>query len=491
MITEILNKVPQELLLITPMEEVIAPSFLELNDLARVDGVDLRVLVVRDCGRIRACAICYVKRRRHHGLQLTIYELFGYHLHDYSRLFAEDEEALDCLMQLAEQDAKFHHCDMIYWANIPKELVPSDHWKITSEMKIFNAKESEDGWKELYNRKSIKRFRNKAAKVAPYHVEVIDGVVPLVLMKELSSFHINRWRFAGSVSPFVSNKKRKEEYIVHPINKHYLRVMLGDELLACHYGMKYGKTLLWHTPVINPKYLALSPLRLLLGETALYCEKNGLEAIDFGLGDEAYKNGYCTVPRITCTYQRALSLRGQLSSAIALAHQKGIDQLLLDCKSIAKIIKDRFKCARVLKYISKKEEGKIAFDKRFVHISTWSEFYDFCLQRNYPLFMWQYERFVHDDSLEFVALADEKHIYSSGWASSKSPFPIGESGEVVELQGRVCLYDFVTPQMFRNKGYYTALLEAVRMHYGETFIYARVNNKASRKAIERSGFFKL
>lgn len=492
MTTEILNCIPQELIEHTPQADVIAPSFAELSDLAKVDNVTLRVLVVKDDARVVACAVCYIECRRYHRLTLSIYELFGYLLHDYSRIYAESEAALKELLKLAERDAKNLKCDLIYWDNIPKELVCSDELQQKSEIKIFSSKEAEDGWKELYNRKSVKRFRNKANRVAPYRVDVIDGCVPNVLMEQLSKLHIERWRFAGASSPFESNLNRIEEYTTYAENKHYLRIFLGDEILACHYGMKYGSTLLWHTPVINPKYLALSPLRLLLGETAKYCEEKGLEAIDFGLGDEAYKNGYCTLPRVICRYEKTFTIKAEIANVIgALSSNENIAKFANKAINIFRDFKKWIHRGAIVKYLSSSVTGGHAEDDRFYCISTWSEFYDFCLIRNYPIRAWQYDRFLHDDTIEFLAYADDKTIFCSGWASSKSPFSIGENNSVEELNGKVCIYDFVTPLDYRNKGYYTKLLKAARSYYDETFIYARKNNKASRKAIERSGFERI
>lgn len=492
MIAEILNFIPQELIGHTPQADVIAPSFAELSELAKVDNVTLHVLVVKENTRVVACAACYIQRRRHHGLTLSIYELFGYLLHDYSRIYAESEAALNELLKLAEYDAKNQKCDLIYWDNIPKELVCSDVFQQKSEIKIFSSKEAEDGWKELYNRKSVKRFRNKASRVAPYRVEVIDGYVPRTLMEQLSKLHIERWRFAGASSPFESNLNRIEEYTTYAENKHYLRVLLGDEILACHYGMKYGSTLLWHTPVINPKYLALSPLRLLLGETAKYCEEKGLKAIDFGLGDEAYKNGYCTLPRVTCRYEKTFTLKAEIANIIrTLSSNEDLVRFANKAINILKGFKEWIHRDAIVKYSSNSTTGEHTEDDRFYCISTWTEFYDFCLTRNYPIHTWQYDRFLRDETSEFLAYADDRTIFCAGWASSKSPFPIGENNSIEDLEGKVCIYDFVTPLDHRQKGYYTKLLKATRSYYDKTFIYAKKNNKASRKAIERSGFKRI
>lgn len=458
MIAEVLNKIPIELVQHPPQEDVIAPSFVELSELARVDGVEQRVLVVKNGEHIAACALCYVEQRRHHGMTLDVYELFGYLLHDYSRIFAESEEALSTLMNLAVRDAKSQNCDLIYWSNIPKELAPGDNGLIPkTEIKIFSALEKEDGWKSLYDRKSVKQSRRMAARAGEYKVEIIDGLVPNDIMQQMSQSHIERWQFAGSGSPFKSNPKRKEEYTAYPENKHYLRIMVGNDLLASHYGMKYGKTLLLHTPIINPKYLKESPMRLLIAESAKYCEENGLEAIDFGHGDEAYKDGYCTLPRHTYSFVRPLSIKGQLSEWIGKSEKCGLKEKLSQLINIAR--QDaKTVCKR---FVYQGKDDTIVSDSRLSIITTWWEFYDFCRHRKYPMDMECYKRFLHDKSTMFFAIADESNIYAACWSTKES--------ETYNLVEATCIYNFYVADNVNMQCDINALISACKNEFENIF----------------------
>ncbi len=488
MISRILDSIPEQLLEHTPCEDVIAPSFRELDTLAAIDGIIKRVVTVYDNkDALVGCAVCCVEHRRHHGVNLKAYTLFGYHLHDYNRIYCIDKEAMEVLKKAAVRDAKENHCDIVIWESIPAELVPEGMLPRDSEMKIFSASDSSDGWRELYNRKSVKRFINKAKKVGDYAVEIVDGEVSDALMDELKSFHISRWTFAQSGSVFSSNPNRISEYRAETANKHYLRILIDGELLACHYGMKYGNALLWHTPVINPKYLELSPLRLLLAETARYCERNGLEMIDFGLGDEAYKYGYCNKARLTCNFYKPLTLKGYAATMIGRLPKNFVIRCAKAAKYAAVKCKSTVFKPNVVFY-EHHNRALAEVDGDFKVINSWCEFYDFTTAHNFQPLKWHHDRFLHDSTTSFIALADEDAIYSYGWVSNATSFVVGENGETVDLGNNICLYDFVTPSEHRNKGYYTRLLKLANAFFGDTMIYAKKNNAPSRKAIERSGF---
>ncbi|MCM1139291.1 MAG: GNAT family N-acetyltransferase [Muribaculum sp.] len=404
----IVDKIPDELLNNTPQSDVIAPCFAELDELAKIDGIEKRVAVVYDDNEIlSACSVCYVEKRRHHGAHLKVYSLFGYLLHDYSRIYCTSREAMNVLKKVVIKDAKQLGCDIIIWSNIPYELVPKDSLQLHEEIKIFDAQKSEQGWSRFYKSKHVKYSLNRAKKINDdYHVDIIDGYVPDNLMDDFERMHISRWRFAGSDSPFLSNPYRKDEYRANPSNKHFLRIFSGDELLACHYGMKYGRSLLFHTPIINPKFLDLSPMKLILAETARYCEANNIVLIDFGHGDEAYKDGYCTLPRYTCNYEKAISLKGQMALFLGKLQQH--------------LTLSKFKLLHPQKrnkFITLIENQQIPDDA--IVISSWVDFCDFCSKYEMPIYKWQYESFKNNKSIAFVAIIKNGKCLNSYWTNDK------------------------------------------------------------------------
>lgn len=472
-----------------------APSFGELLELAAVDGVNPRIIIVEETTSrtIEACAICTTYDGRFHGITLRQYILFGLFLHDYLRLYARTPEALQVLLTAAKEDARRLKCDLLNLSSIIAEALPPGHsLALEREKKIFDSTKSD--WKTLYQRKSVKRFYKDLSRLGKLHVEIIDGSVPRIMMEQMAALHRVRWHFAGSTSAF-DNPLRIREYLCHPTNKHYLRLCLNGEVVASHYGMRYGKTLLWHTPLINPKYLHYSPLRLLLAETAKYCEKNGCQSLDFGLGDEAYKDDYCDSYRTTATFQSPLTLKGQLSLTIAWLLKRGVLTIFVHVKQGLRWLKHHTRhTQKVVYYIRHTSANTAALPDgiQFSKITTWPDFYDFMVAHHQPVEQWQYERFLHHNQMYFVALHNAHEVLCSGWTFSGDRFYIGESKTWIHLHQQCLLFDFVTPIEHRCKGHYTTLLKALQQmttdSLKEQLIYARETNIASRKAIERAGF---
>ena len=101
----------------------------------------------------------------------------------------------------------------------------------------------------------------------------------------------------------------------------------------------------------------------------------------------------------------------------------------------------------------------------------------------------KYKRFKH--SL-FFFLKNKNEIISSGWVCIKKnkKWNIEEIDKKINFKDKKILYDFETIKKFRNKGYYTLLLKLIQNNYlkKKLLIYTQVNNRASVKAITKSGF---
>ncbi len=466
----------------------MCPDFDELLALAEVEGVKLHDIRLYRGDRLAARALMHSETRRHHGITLKVFELYNGKLHDYSKIYAVDADAFKSLWRKMILEAKAMKCDMICADNVLVESVPEPRvWRTRREQKIFDA-EAGGGWASIYGRKSMKRFVKEARRAGQYHVEAETGALEREHIVHLGELHKRRWGFEGSSSPFV-HEKRVEEYLNHPSNKHYLRVMVGDEIIACHYGMIYGDMLLWHTPVINPKYLKLSPLRVLLAETAAYCEKCGLRGMDFGLGDESYKDAYCNACRETCYCERPLSMRGFAAKVIGLAfanrYIRGVAAALIELvRKIRARLAGMKECWEFYMAESKAEKSH---DQLFNRIDSWEKFCDFTCKRDFQILKWQYERFKNDDTVHFVCLADGNNIYTYGWETMRTDvvknFPDAVKGSLV-------LYDFCTPEQYRNQGWYTRLLRHLANNGGGV-IYVNPSNIPSKKAICAAGFKRI
>lgn len=466
----------------------MTPTFDELISLAAIEGVSLRDIKVFNGGDIVARALAHVVTRRHHGIRVKVYELYSGRLHDYVRVFAKDEVSLNKLVALLVEDARCQHCDVVV---IESAIVAPYNGKgrlqEQRELKVFDSTQSKDGWATIYNKKSCKRFVKDACRVGDYKVCVSFGELSFSLMEELRRLHSRRWTFAGSSSAFDGMPYRVAQYMNFPSNKVYMRIMLGSDILACHYGMVYGDSLLWHTPVINPKYLRLSPLRILLAETARWCEKNGIVKLDFGLGDEKYKDEYCTGWRTTMRCEYSLSIKGVASRFLGTVFgNKKSKALICGSMNLFRLLRSTWnRLHEKWLFYRAPEKSTIIDDDMFVRIKSWEEFCDFTEERGFPIKEWQWMRFKTDKSASFVALADDRQIYTYGWESDNGALYVKMPSE---LRGRKILYDFCTPIRHRGKGWYTRILKRLRSEGGAAVVYVSAANIPSKTAIESAGF---
>ena len=101
----------------------------------------------------------------------------------------------------------------------------------------------------------------------------------------------------------------------------------------------------------------------------------------------------------------------------------------------------------------------------------------------------KYKRFKHSI---FFLLENKNEIISCGWAcvEKNKKWNIEEIDKKINFKDKKILYDFETNKKFRNMGYYTLLLKRIQNNFfkKKLLIYTQANNKASMKAITKSGF---
>ncbi|MBT3294589.1 MAG: GNAT family N-acetyltransferase [Verrucomicrobia bacterium] len=305
-----------------------APSFSELAALAQLQDLPLRYVQVREDDKVVGCAVCCVEDGRIHGLHCKLYRLYSGKLHDYKWVYLSHPECFQPLLDAARKDARQVGADLVVFdefvSSVPLQSLPGV--KI-DRLQIFDATQDPKGWAGLYGRKNIVKLLKRYAKRDSYSVQITKVDEPSV--SELGRLHRERWGYDGIHSAFAS-PQRVAEYLVCPENKTLLQIFYEGEVLGVHYGMIYGKTLLWHTPVINIKQLKTSPLRLLLPETARFCEQEGLECMDLGLGDETYKRRFANAYREIGTTYVAITAKGYVHNCFCgLLNPSGLKQSLI------------------------------------------------------------------------------------------------------------------------------------------------------------------
>ncbi|MBQ1509038.1 MAG: GNAT family N-acetyltransferase, partial [Erysipelotrichaceae bacterium] len=148
-------------------------------------------------------------------------------------------------------------------------------------------------------------------------------------------------------------------------------------------------------------------------------------------------------------------------------------------------------CFYSLRDAEKPDTGEL----RLVHYDEESreEFKQFCLDYEKPIRDKDLNRFK-DNSSYWALLTPEGKIASWGWLAYRQPFYIKEMDTQIEMGDAetAILYDFHTDKEYRGRGYYGILLRSI-VHEskgpGKYIIYARRNNPASCRGIEKAGFY--
>ncbi len=96
------------------------------------------------------------------------------------------------------------------------------------------------------------------------------------------------------------------------------------------------------------------------------------------------------------------------------------------------------------------------------------------------------------DNSELFCLKNEKNVPCSfAWIKIGKKHFIGEINKFLSFKKQnLCIYDCITPKVFRGLGYYPNLINHLSSFYSEipVFIYAIASNKASNKGIKKAGF---
>ena len=164
---------------------------------------------------------------------------------------------------------------------------------------------------------SIRRPFNRMKKEGTLrfrHIEDPDEAQNL--LKILIAQHIARYHDKGEPSLF--DKQLNVEFFsrLTPILQQagwldFCVLEFNDQPVALHYGFNFGDTLIWYKPSFDIQLAHYSPGTVLTKYLIEYAEKRGFHVLDFTIGDEAFKERFCT----SRGYNRNLSIYKNKSHA--------------------------------------------------------------------------------------------------------------------------------------------------------------------------------
>lgn len=287
------------------------PGIAEIIDQRRLSGRPVKLLELTTVDRSVVCIWpVSIEQRSLRGVAFTVMVSAGDDFFDYLPLplkndFLRFRPALMAVAQAVGADGVlFAHC-------LPPWGDDMERWKHGFFNRIFDARIGGEGWRFLTRKESLRRHRNRARKSLCYRVEHLHGNLPAHVAEEIAALHRERWAF-DNVESMFANPRRAESYAACASRLLTTLIWDGQKLFAAHIGLRFGETLLWHTPVINLRYLTFSPLEVLLLETVEMCEREGIQVIDYGLGDETYKPRFSNTIRSVANFFLPATFRGWL-----------------------------------------------------------------------------------------------------------------------------------------------------------------------------------
>jgi len=152
----------------------------------------------------------------------------------------------------------------------------------------------------ILKKKSLVRHENWFQKNGGIQIEHLYS--PEEILPVIDAFfnqHLQRWEGTGFPSLFTDDQQKKF-YIelvkgvanANPVT--FTKITWNGQVIAMHYGFDYNDVFLWYKPSFDPGLAKHSPGEVLLRQLFLKAKEDGTKVFDFGLGDEAFKQRFCT-----------------------------------------------------------------------------------------------------------------------------------------------------------------------------------------------------
>ena len=298
----------------------VAPGPGDLAEYARCVDIPQRILVLLQGERCVGMACCQLEDTTLGKVPCRVYSAFGQGFFDYSKLCYSDGFGAELIRELLA-DARAQRADIVFLADtlVDDPSLLDGGFLRSKPTALFDSSKEEKGYHPLLSKKSVKRHVNKCKRTFEYGVEHFTGAgIETALVTEMGKLHIETRRFHGDPSAF-EQQGAGDRYLASSPQRVLTRISVNNETLAFHYGMVFGGTMIWHTPVVNIKYLDYSPLEVLLYETVSYCEQNGYGVLDLGIGDEPYKERFSNARRPVYEYSYPISLKGKMAQSLRAA----------------------------------------------------------------------------------------------------------------------------------------------------------------------------
>lgn len=482
-----------EIRLFLENEEVIlnyCPSFNELLNLAELKKDQVVLFSIKNNNEIVAVALMSNNKRQIAAMKYNSLYLYGFDFFDYNPIFIKSGFE-NIYIEFVKNYASKNNIKLLIFDNILYSFTSLNLLRKSQKINYFDVRISKNNFEYITNKKSLNRHKKKIIDQNYSVTHYSSDKITKELIDTLAEFHKERWTF-DNISSAFNDEKRKINYLADRSNKLLTVIKVNNEVLAMHYGMLYNDNLIWHTPVLNIKFLKYSPIEILLLETAIYCSENKINILDFGLGDEQYKLRFSNQTKLVYTnyFSSELFVVSKIIPLLLLSKYKNNFIILLRKirEQYNKVLNN--KEINILNIESNLYPLPVALSEKisFCSIKKYSALID-CYRKSGDVIKRYHFKRIKNNDIFYCLLLNNK-IICYGW-STINPLFLSEINRSLDVGSGVLLYDFYTPKKYRRMGYYQQLLKSIIHSIDADLLvygFAVNSNIASNKALMKIGF---
>lgn len=213
------------------------------------------------------------------------------------------------LPKLARKLAAQAAVDVVDWHHLTSPIAGNHNPLITTRSRpasyLSHRLDIEESWPSFMRDKlssshlagSRRRWRRLCAQGDPSFVIAAEPSEALTILEATMRHKAERYRATGRANPFEIEAYAEfyREMTIRHLQSglvHVSALMLDGNVIASHWGCVYRKRFFWLMPAYDAVWGRYSPGRLLLDHLVEWSFNAGLEAFDFTIGDEPYKNTF-------------------------------------------------------------------------------------------------------------------------------------------------------------------------------------------------------
>lgn len=164
---------------------------------------------------------------------------------------------------------------------------------------------------------SVRRHCNRMERLGKAEFRILQDRQELPRMLDaLYEQHIGRYQLKGEHSLFENHLCRSfyatlADELMDSGWLHFSELLLDGRPIALHYGFEYNKVLTWYKPAFDITHRQYSPGTVLIKHLIDYAREHRLEALDFTIGNEPFKERFSNA----INYNRTLTIYRNKPSA--------------------------------------------------------------------------------------------------------------------------------------------------------------------------------